>query len=64
MNDYEENTKIESEGSNSSERKGYIDTEGNEKCQKEKKVQIAFLKERDNKRKDAIASYQANEKML
>ncbi|AIL12780.1 hypothetical protein IM40_03370 [Candidatus Paracaedimonas acanthamoebae] len=57
MSDYESNPSVEEE--NSSEQKGYIDTEGNEKCQKEKKAQIAFLKERDEKRKNAKASYQA-----
>lgn len=58
MNDYEKNTSMKTEDSNSSEQKGYVDTEGNEKCQKEKKAQIASLKERDDKRKNAIASYQ------
>lgn len=58
MNDYGSNPDMETE-ENSSEQKGYVDTEGNEKCQKEKKAQIAFLKERDDKRKSAKASYQA-----
>lgn len=57
MNDYENNLSVEEESS--SEQKGYVDTEGNEKCQKEKKAQISFLKERDDKRKNAKASYQS-----
>ncbi|OJX09351.1 MAG: hypothetical protein BGO77_04785 [Caedibacter sp. 37-49] len=48
-----------SEDNNISEQKGYVDTEGNEKCQKEKPAQISFLKERDEKRKNAKLSYQS-----
>lgn len=57
MNDYENN--LSSEEANSSEEKGYVDTEGNEKCQKEKQAQIAFLKERDEKKESARSAYQA-----
>lgn len=48
-----------SEDENTPEQKGYIDTEGNEKCKKEKPAQISFLKERDEKRKSAKISYQS-----
>lgn len=54
-----ENNRASSEEETVSEHKGYVDTEGNEKCQKEKKAQISFLKERDEKKKKAQTAYQA-----
>ncbi len=57
MDNYEGNSSIEA--ASFTEQKGYVDSEGNEKCQKEKKAQITFLKERDEKRKNAKAAYQA-----
>lgn len=54
-----ENNLAPSEEETISEHKGYVDTEGNEKCQKEKKAQIAFLKDRDEKKEKAQAAYQA-----
>jgi len=57
MSDYESNLSLEEESS--SEQKGYVDTEGNEKCQKEKPAQEAFLKERDEKKKNAKTAYQS-----